>query len=749
MVMFNRLHGKFIFIISCFVLFVLIAVSTPLVVVNSQTSDAAAIGIATRQQTLILYIQNQTRELIVALESESSTTEKSQALLASSQLFTNSLNALMQGGSTVDSAEHPIELPPSSPEIAEKFAQVQAVWQPTYQGLLVLTDPNLDIISDQFYDAIELIQGHWRDIFTLSQQAATALENLSAKKVYWLKLILLTTLALTLCAALLALWFGKRSLIRPMHIVINAMSTMCYASETDFNRRLPDFGMDEVGDIARLVNAICEKLQTAYNEIQASNATMLRIKQALDNTATGVLIINHQQNIIYFNEATKIILRHEQALLTAQFGADWQIEQLSKMEFAELKTVLEGNLPKDFEKIEKTVTVKLKIGNSLLSCQITPVIGEQAQHLGWVLEFQDITLEIAIEQEINQVMIAASKGDFSTRINIKDKKGFFLTLSHSINETLTTNQYILNELTTLFASMAKGNLTQSLKGDYCGTLGYLKQDVNMMISQLNEVMTVIQNSAQEVNDAAEHILQGSESLTSSSSQRSASLEEVAASIEEMTSSMQHNTEHTMSLQNLAQTAQQQTTQGSQVIAEMIQAMLGIAESSHKVSDITSLIDEIAFQTNLLALNAAVEAARAGEQGRSFAVVAAEVRQLAQRSASAAKDIRRFIQDSTQKITRGHALASQSEMTLHSIQSLFEQVTNMIQEIANSSYEQSEGIQLINRAIMQIEQSSQQNLNVVNEATHASHTMKAQAMQLHELVSFFKLINAVELKKSQL
>ncbi len=743
MVMFNRLHTKLVFLIGCFVLFVLIAVSTPLVVVNSQTSEAAAIGIATRQQTLILRIQNQTRDLIAALESESSTTEKSQALLASSQLFTNSLAALRQGGMTVDSAEQSITLPPSAPAIADKFAQVQDVWLPTYEALLVLTDPNLDIISDRFYDAIELIQEHWSNIFTLSQQAATALENASTQKVYWLKAILLSTLALSIVAAFFALWFGRRSLIRPMHIVINAMSTMCYANDTDFNRRLPDFGSDEVGDIARLVNAICEKLQMAYNDIQSSNIAMLRIKQALDNTATSVIILNKQQNIIYFNEATKTIFKRERLTLVEHFGADWQLEQLSKLSFAELKVILEGDLPQNFDKIEKTVTVKLRIGNSLLSCQITPVIDEQAQHLGWVLEWKDITLEIAIEQEVNQVMMAASQGDFSTRINVQDKHGFFLTLSQSINETLTTNQYILTELSRLFASMAQGDLSQSLKGDYRGALAHLKQDVNAMTTQLNEVMLVIQDSAREVNNAAEHILKGSESLASSSNQRTASLEEVAASIEEMTTTMQHNTENASSLKEVAQNVQKQTKQGSQVIAEMIQAMQGIAESSHKVADITSLIDEIAFQTNLLALNAAVEAARAGEQGRSFAVVAAEVRQLAQRSASAAKDIRTLIQDSTQRINTGNNLASQSEVTLHAIQNLFGQVTVMIQEIVNSSYEQSEGIQLINRAVMQIEQSSQQNLNVVNEAEHASHSMKAQAMQLREMVNFFQLMGTEE------
>jgi methyl-accepting chemotaxis protein len=731
MIIFRRLQTKFIFILGCFMTFMLIAVLATLTIVQSQTSDATTIGIAARQQTLILTIQNQTNALILALESESSTKQRVEELTHSVQLFGHSLQALLHGGTAEDIDGQLIELPATSPAIAEKLLTTQQHWQPTEKALQYLISADLNVVSDDYYDALDILQNNWAAIFENSRQVAVVLEKLSNQKVYTLKVILLSTLALTVIASLLTLWLGKRTLIRPMSMMIHAMQGISQAEQVDFKRRLPDFGVDEVGDVARLVNDICEKLQLAHDETQASNAVMSRIKQALDNTATGALIIDSQETLIYCNKTAESILNKNLKENTA--------ESLMNQPFSQLKTHLVGSFPETLSAITNSFSTRFTLANTTeLACKITPVIDKKQQQLGWIMEWRDITIEVLIEQEINHVVTAAAQGNFSARIRVENKKGFFLTLSQRMNEILTANQTILTALNALFEKMATGHLTETLQGDFHGSLAELKQNINLTMTQLNQTLSLIQHSAGEVDQAADSISADSDVLNAQTSQHAASLEEIAASIEQMTGSMQQNAAYSQELRQLTQQALEKTQQGNEVVNETINAMLGIAESSRRVADITTLIDEIAFQTNLLALNAAVEAARAGEHGRSFAVVASEVRQLAQRSATAAKDIRHLIQESTHRIDRGYALTRQSETTLGDIQQIYQRVLQMVQDIANSSMEQSEGIQLINRAIAQMDQLTQQNVTLVENANKTSLLMKNQANQLNDLIQFFQL-----------
>jgi nitrate/nitrite-specific signal transduction histidine kinase len=405
MIIFKRLQAKFIFILGCFMTFMLVAVLATLAIVNSQTSDATAIGIAARQQTLILTIQNQTNDFILALESESSTQQKIQELTHSSALFSKSLNTLLQGGNVEDTDGQLIELPASPVIIAEKLLVVQEYWQPTEKALNYLMRPDLNLVSNEFYDAIDILQDNWTAIFENSRRVTVVLEKLSNQKVYSLKIILLSTLGLTLIASLFTLWFGKQTLIRPMSMMIHAMQGISQAEHTDFKRRLPNFGVDEVGDVARLVNCICEKLQFAYDDMQISNATMSRIKQALDNAATSALIIDTQENLIYCNQAAELILNRTLKENTAS--------SLINQPFSQLKNHLIGQFPHDLSALTDSFSTQLTLENTKLACKISPVIDQKQQQLGWVMEWRDITAEILIEQEINHVVTAAAQGDFS------------------------------------------------------------------------------------------------------------------------------------------------------------------------------------------------------------------------------------------------------------------------------------------------------------------------------------------------
>jgi methyl-accepting chemotaxis protein len=296
---------------------------------------------------------------------------------------------------------------------------------------------------------------------------------------------------------------------------------------------------------------------------------------------------------------------------------------------------------------------------------------------------------------------------------------------------------MIDELMRVFSAMANGDLTQTITSDYAGSLEQLKNDVNTTIGKLTTIVASIQQTVDAVNDAIEEITKGNINLSQRTEEQAASLEQTATSMEQMTRTVQQSADNAERATQLAVSAKERAQQGGKVVNSAVTAMTEINNSSRKVADIIGVIDEIAFQTNLLALNAAVEAARAGEQGRGFAVVATEVRNLAQRSAAAAKEIKRLIQDSVGKITEGTHLVNQSGTTLEEIVTSVIKVSDIILEIAAAGKEQSSGITQVNRAVDQMESMTQQNSALVEQGAAASESMREQAENLRELVKFFK------------
>ncbi len=284
----------------------------------------------------------------------------------------------------------------------------------------------------------------------------------------------------------------------------------------------------------------------------------------------------------------------------------------------------------------------------------------------------------------------------------------------------------------------EGDLTQRLSEDGRDEIAQLAAAFNKFASKIETMVSQIKKSAGSINTSATEIAAGNDNLSQRTEEQASSLEETASSMEEMTSTVKQNADNTRQVNQLAKSTREQAEQGGQVLVNAVDAMGAISESSKKIADIISVIDEIAFQTNLLALNAAVEAARAGEQGRGFAVVASEVRTLAGRSADAAKEIKDLITDSVNKVTLGSELVDASGKTLEEIVTGVKKVTDIISEIAASSEEQANGIEQVNSAVMQMDETTQQNAALVEEATAASVSMQEQAQALDQLVGQFKI-----------
>lgn len=297
---------------------------------------------------------------------------------------------------------------------------------------------------------------------------------------------------------------------------------------------------------------------------------------------------------------------------------------------------------------------------------------------------------------------------------------------------------LLTQVNNIAEGIAAGNLSQKINASDHSEEGKLLSIMGAMQDKLASVVDAIRINAEGVATASSEIASGNLDLSDRTEKQASSLEETVSSMEELTSTVKQNADHAHQANQLAEGASTVAIKGGEVVNQVISTMKSINESSHKIVDIISVIDGIAFQTNILALNAAVEAARAGEQGRGFAVVATEVRTLAQRSAAAAKEIKELINDSVSKVGEGTRLVDEAGTTMVEIVNSIKRVTNIMNEISAASGEQSSGIEQINQAVTQMDESTQQNAALVEEAAAAAKAMQDQSKALIQAVSAFKL-----------
>lgn len=343
-----------------------------------------------------------------------------------------------------------------------------------------------------------------------------------------------------------------------------------------------------------------------------------------------------------------------------------------------------------------------------------------------------------IDGDIQGLVRAASEGDLSRRIDTSDKQGFFAELSNNINNLLDSVEQIFTDTFSTMEALADGDLNQSIDNNYQGQFDKLKKNINSTVEKLDKTVIELLDSGDIILASSGEINQGNANLSARTEQQAAALEQTAASLEELSSTVRNNADNTAKADQLAGDAKDSAVHGGEVMLQASDAMEDINQSSQQIAEIIGVIDEIAFQTNLLALNASVEAARAGEQGRGFAVVATEVRNLAGRSATAAKEIKELIHDSVAKVGNGVDLVKQSNESLNEIVGGITKVVDIINEISAASAEQATGIDQVSQAVNNMEDITQQNASLAEQTSAASISMTDQANQMSRLLNFFKV-----------
>ncbi|MET0389391.1 MAG: methyl-accepting chemotaxis protein [Polyangiales bacterium] len=471
-------------------------------------------------------------------------------------------------------------------------------------------------------------------------------------------------------------------------------------------------------------------------QIRARELEVSRLQCAIMAVTTPIMMIDRDLVITYVNEATRKLLAQREAEIRKALPSFQAativgtcIDDFHKHPAHQRRMLGDpANLPHRGD---------IRVGGLVFAITVTAIVDAAGKYAGCTLEWLDVTEERDAQSQIQTLLTAAAEGRLNERMSTGRYAGFMKTVGDGINGLMDRIVAPIAEARRAVGALAKGDLSATMSGDYKGEFGALRDQLNLSVGTLARLVTQITQATELIHSAASDISSGNSDLNTRTQEQSSALEETASSLEELTATVKQNANNANQANQLSAGARDAAEKGGQVVGQAVAAMSAITESSRKVADIIGVIEQISFQTNMLALNAAVEAARAGDQGRGFAVVAAEVRTLAQRSASAAKEIKLLIQDSQEKVEQGAKLVNRSGVTLSEIVSSVKKVNDIIGEIDAASEQQASGIDQINSAVAQMDKNTQQNAALVEEATAATESLSEQARSLAELVRYFR------------
>jgi methyl-accepting chemotaxis protein len=499
----------------------------------------------------------------------------------------------------------------------------------------------------------------------------------------------------------------KSAVAFPIIVANQVYGTMDFFSTDDLP--LSEERIKSLANVGKLVSATIERFEAA------------RTQNMVDSMKFNIMFADPDHKIRYANPASMETLRKIEQLLPIK------VDNL----IGQSIDIFHRNPKHQHDLINKAKTTRppavITLGGEHLELNVSPVFNTNQERLGTMVTWSLITEKLSMESKIKE----ASEFEANQNAELRRK---------------------VDTIISVVDQMAAGNFLAEvphLGEDSVGQMGFA---LNKAIIKVREALEGVRQVSEQVADAAVQLASASDEISTGAQQQASSLEETASTLEEITATVKQNSDSAQQARQLAQGSSDVAQKGGSVVSNAVQAMEMINSSSNKIVDIISAIDEIAFQTNLLALNAAVEAARAGEQGRGFAVVASEVRNLAQRSASAAKEIKGLIQDSVKKVDMGTDLVNRSGSTLNEIVTSVKRVTDIVNEIAAASQEQATGIEQVNKAVLQMDEVTQRNATQTEEMSATAQTLTDHATHLRQLVNQFQLsqnsYQAVKAKAAQ-
>lgn len=534
-------------------------------------------------------------------------------------------------------------------------------------------------------------------ISSSKQQVTSPKVDLNPFK-YTTYFIFITLLTLT---GGLTFWLIKR-VLRPLNDVRHTLKNTVsgHTSSLHWLSQRPD----EMGEIAR-----------AWHAIEQRQNELIYIKNALDTLQSAVMVMDESGILLHQNITSRTLWDVYAHTLnyTPSIGSSIQ-PLLDQCKPAFHPGEISGHFKTHIQAKGMDVQV-----------HVSPLFDSHRNNQGYVLECHDLSASLKLQSTINNLMTCAAQGDFSKRIDTHHASGMLLHLSDNLNRMMNTFTHSFESLNTGLKRLAQGDLKSQITLQAEGALKDLVLNVNGVIQTLYQSISGITEAAYTIQTESNTIVSGAQDLSLRTEQQAGRLQETAASMEELSSTVQKNAEHAQKARQLSTTAQSMAEQGGVVVREAIATMEKIEQSSEKISDIITMIDEIAFQTNLLALNAAVEAARAGNAGRGFAVVAEEVRSLAKRSAEASKDIKSLIMESSSHVADGVRRVNETGENLKKIVDSTQDVAHLISDIAQATSEQSTGIHQINTAVSKMDEMTQN-----NTALFQKNSLSAQALLRH-------------------
>jgi methyl-accepting chemotaxis protein len=670
--------------------------------------------------------------------------------------------------------------------VSAKLAKVEANWVEQVHNwtTLVNTTASEGRTAGSDYQALVAEGDKLPEVLdTVHDQLMDAAETMMADRESGLLMTMAIGVALVLLLCGCAIKLAHAVSWRIIGAIRRLSEISANITDGRFDNQINVDGGDEITTLYASINKMQQQLLNDQQNRARSAQQISRLSGGLESSSANVMIADAENNIIYLNTAAKGMF----GAIEADLRKDLPGFSVTKL-VGQSVDVFHKNPAHQrglLAKLSGQHRAKFVAGGKHIGFTASPINDEKGERIGTVVEWLDNTASVQAEQEIDSVVDASLKGDLSKRISLEGKVGFYEVMAKKVNEMVGGMSDVVDDVQDIVAGTSRGELgrrvqvqgknglTQRLGNDVNGlidTIGTVVEEVQGLvvaanhgdltkrietegkpgllakigggINELTENMAALVSqvklAASEVSRGADEISQGNANLSQRTEEQASSLEETASSMEEMTSTVKQNADNAGQASQLAVAARDQAEKGGAVVSKAVRAMSDINDASKKIADIIGVIDEIAFQTNLLALNAAVEAARAGEQGRGFAVVASEVRNLAGRSATAAKEIKALIQDSVKKVDEGSTLVTQSGATLEQIVSSVKKVTDIVAEIAAASNEQSAGIEQVNKAVMQLDELTQQNAALVEQASAASQAMAEQARGLNDSMQKYQV-----------